>query len=355
MPINQFAKISPLVNNEGYLLEVNQDGIISNPTSPVATSKRLKNNELGIVYGKNSLVTVYNNEVIYLSSSIYNNLEELENAVSSNTDGSLDGTLCCVKKEMTFNSYPYVSYDICVIKGTSYINLTGHLVRGEHWKISNSLDNTYTSEYLSGYPYTLSRFTVKITGTAISRPKIKIKFFADQDTGVSQLIYEKIINWDTGIKASSLQLVTGKVKDFFQKDTNESGDTIYDLRDVLPTSYPNFFEDDTTNIYNLRGEYITTVSYNRTGNFLYPEDIVKIDGYDESLDMESDISFYILKDIVFQPVFEELDCVNIFKDFVGNLSFKIFGVANNGVTETNDITDTFGDLNAEVFLEYISK
>lgn len=56
MPINQFAKIYPYVNDEGYLLEMeySADGGVlklNDQGNPIPTSRKLKLNEIGILYG----------------------------------------------------------------------------------------------------------------------------------------------------------------------------------------------------------------------------------------------------------------------------------------------------------------
>jgi hypothetical protein len=167
MAINQFAKISPLVNSEGYLLSVNQDGIIISD-KPEATSRRLKNNEVGIVYSDNSLITIYDGNVIKLGNSSYTDKKNFEELVESNTDGRYDGTFGCIVRESVLNGNKYLSYDVCVIKGTKYFNVSDNLIRGDFWPITDTTSVDHTNTYIPNVPYTITRLTVRIAKDIMS-------------------------------------------------------------------------------------------------------------------------------------------------------------------------------------------
>lgn len=70
--LNQFAKISPIVDENGYLLSLNKNGEYDK------TEKRLKENEIGICIGNNSLITMHNGSPVKLGGDSIANIKNIE-------------------------------------------------------------------------------------------------------------------------------------------------------------------------------------------------------------------------------------------------------------------------------------
>ena len=127
MPINQFAKISPIVNAQGYLLEKDEKGIYS-IVSPV----RLKENEIGICIDDKSFITTFNGIGIKINGGIFeNSLEALEYA-NKNTNGDYNGQLITIK------SNPGKLY---VLVGTELYSLIDNTTRSIIVDIPNNYSN----------------------------------------------------------------------------------------------------------------------------------------------------------------------------------------------------------------------
>ena len=110
MGLNQFAKISPIVNSEGFLLEKDDDGKYTK-----VSTIRLKENETGICIDDNSLLTIFEGNPMKLRGGLFDNMEDALNHIKSNADGVLDGQLLVVKSNPR---------DIYVIIGTRLYNIT---------------------------------------------------------------------------------------------------------------------------------------------------------------------------------------------------------------------------------------
>lgn len=208
MPINQFAKISPMVNNKGYILPVNEYGIVTDTTP---TENKLKNNEIGIVYNENKLITIYNGKLINLSSSIISQ-DKFDELVANNTNGELDGQLYCILRQSSINSIMYTGYDIAIIQGTSYYNMTEGIVYNIYWNITDSYPilndgYEYNNSYISKMPYTITRLTCRLTDDLKYNDQIligKIRISVEDLSGTSNTVYEVPLTGD--IKSSKFDL-----------------------------------------------------------------------------------------------------------------------------------------------------
>lgn len=150
MNINQFAKISPIIDSDGYLYNLNQDGTI---VSDSVTNVRLKANEIGIIYKEDVLATMYNDKLIRLGVAVYDN--ESLNSLLSNNDGSLDGKLIVLTNEG--------HYYLGIISGKSVKCPEFNVVHAAVFTVTDDGKSaTYTDSYIGSLPYKILRITVKI-------------------------------------------------------------------------------------------------------------------------------------------------------------------------------------------------
>lgn len=92
MGLNQFAKISPVVNSSGYLLEKKENGEYKN------SGVLLKNNETGICIEDNSIIVMLGeNNPVKLTGGLYNDIDSAKNYISNNSDGKYNGQLIVTK------------------------------------------------------------------------------------------------------------------------------------------------------------------------------------------------------------------------------------------------------------------
>ena len=110
MAINQFAKISPVVNSNGFLLQKDSDGNYT-----IVSTVRLKENETGICIEDNSILVMFEGNPVKLRGGMFNNMSDALNYVSNNKTGEYDGQLVNIK------SNPNQLY---VIIGNQLYNLT---------------------------------------------------------------------------------------------------------------------------------------------------------------------------------------------------------------------------------------
>lgn len=158
MAINQFAKISPIINSEGYLLDLNSDGTVVEPLS-TTLNKKLKANEIGIIYKENILATMYgsgeNAKLIRLGIAVYD--EEMINNLVSSNDGNLDGKLVVIKR---INNNK-VAYDIKIIKDKEIIDPIQNIMHTGYFVVNDKV-NSYSDSYIGMIPYKLMRITLRI-------------------------------------------------------------------------------------------------------------------------------------------------------------------------------------------------
>lgn len=131
MAINQFAKITPLVNSDGELLQVNGDGSLKEPIKPYESNgntQKLKNNELGILYNKNNLVIMKNGKLEIFGDYTFTMEEFLKYVAdnNTNTDHPHDGEIISVIDKTTGTSVIYV-IDSTLPNGYRVVN--DHIVR----------------------------------------------------------------------------------------------------------------------------------------------------------------------------------------------------------------------------------
>ena len=157
MGLNQFAKISPIVNSNGFLLEKNQDGIYS------ASTVKLKDNEIGICIDDKSIVTVINGEAIKLRGGLFDNIDNALDYVKNNR-GELDGQLLTIKNNPK---------DIYVIVGTHLYNITENqsktlVINVPSNAISENIFNIIENSIMSedfGKSYLINTVDIKMTGS----------------------------------------------------------------------------------------------------------------------------------------------------------------------------------------------
>jgi len=108
--INQFAKINPIVTNDGYLLSKDTDGNFT-----IKTIVKLKENEIGICLDDKSLIMNYNNTIIKITGGLFNTLTDARAYAALNTNNSHTGEIIYVKEQ------PTVIYKLI---GTKLYNIT---------------------------------------------------------------------------------------------------------------------------------------------------------------------------------------------------------------------------------------
>ena len=127
MALNQFAKISPVVNHEGFLLEKDETGKYS-----IVSNIKLKENEIGICIEDNSTVVMINNSPVKLTGGLFENISKAY-IYAENNDGSRDGQLIVCK------SNPENLY---VVIGNKLYNLTENTTKTLVVKIpENAIDS----------------------------------------------------------------------------------------------------------------------------------------------------------------------------------------------------------------------
>lgn len=82
MNFNKFAKIIPIIDNEGYILAINKK--VDNNNEYIKTNTKLYDNEIGYCKDENSLLIMYENRLISLSGDLGNN----KNILISNMNNS---------------------------------------------------------------------------------------------------------------------------------------------------------------------------------------------------------------------------------------------------------------------------
>lgn len=140
--INQFAKISPLVDNTGHLIG----------TDGKTTTRMLKENELGIIKGENIIGTVIGGNFTRLGAAVYNN-DNFNELISGNTDGSLNGKMFAVSNSNG-------GYDIKIIHGTSAYVVTDNLLYAAYFNIKDA--TAYSDSYIGALPYKIMRVTIRV-------------------------------------------------------------------------------------------------------------------------------------------------------------------------------------------------
>ena len=185
--INQFAKISPLVDRNGRLYNVNIDGSVESLTS--SPEIFLKNNEIGIVYGENRIVTMYNGDIIDIGISIYTD-DDFAKLVESNTDGSLDGKLYVVKRTTANNINVY---DLMIINGTSAYNVSKDNLYASLFKVTDT-NNSFNNSYIGVIPYKVMRITLRIKDNIKNTDNSVFKNYLSVYSGSNKLISIKCID-----------------------------------------------------------------------------------------------------------------------------------------------------------------
>lgn len=204
MAINQFAKISPIVNDEGVLLEVNDKGIIQfdNSGNVKLSNRSLKNNEIGIVYEKNIVITMYDGKIIKLSNQTAISSEEFDSIVTSNIDGDFDGSLFCVK---TTKDDEYPKYELRIVNGTSYFVANDNIMRADFWRLQNG--ELHGNTYIGTVPYTIARITIKADADIRQSSKIfigKLNIFNKPDADTKEIIHS--IDFDGTIDVNGFNI-----------------------------------------------------------------------------------------------------------------------------------------------------
>ena len=133
MGVNQFAKISPVVNSMGELLEKNESGKYTK------TTITLKENETGICIDDNSILVMFKGKPVKLSGGLYENRESALSYVNNNNSGQYNGQLVVIKDE------PDKLY---VIIGKQLYNLTENGTKTIFIKIPESVDDNTPIKYI---------------------------------------------------------------------------------------------------------------------------------------------------------------------------------------------------------------
>ena len=110
MALNQFAKISPVVNSEGFLLEKDQSGKYS-----IKSTVQLKENEIGICIDDKSPLTMFEGYPVKLRGGVFASKTDASTYASNNTSGDFNGQLLSIKNKPD---------QLYVIVGTQIYSLT---------------------------------------------------------------------------------------------------------------------------------------------------------------------------------------------------------------------------------------
>ena len=158
MSLNQFAKISPVVNSNGFLLQKDQEGIYS-----IVSQVKLNNNETGICIEDNSIVVMFEGKPVKLTGGVFTTMSDILKYVSSNTSGDFDGQLLCLKDNPT---------QLYVIVGTQLYNLTEHTTKSvmvdipsdaHDQNIFNTIENSVMQDIYSK-KYLINSIDLRIPG-----------------------------------------------------------------------------------------------------------------------------------------------------------------------------------------------
>ena len=115
MPINQFAKISPFVNNNGILCKVDSNNFVLTDSegNPKLSDTRLKNGEIGILYNTGDLITCKRvsdpvsgediDVIMYLNSNV--DICELDLYNNIDTYIQEDSILQNVRSDLIYDNY----------------------------------------------------------------------------------------------------------------------------------------------------------------------------------------------------------------------------------------------------------
>ena len=160
MGLNQFAKISPVVNSAGYLLEQKENGTYELYKDMV----RLKNNETGICIDDNSvLVMLGENNPVKLTGGLYSDMESAQDYVNSNENGKYNGQLVVVKSNPS-NLYIIIGKQLYNLTEnttkTIVVNLSENFASNGIFKTIENLDIQSEKEYL------INTIDVKFPGTS---------------------------------------------------------------------------------------------------------------------------------------------------------------------------------------------
>lgn len=160
MAINQFAKISPIIDSNGYLYNLNQDGTVmmSDGEPVVSTTNRLKANEIGIIYKEDILATMYNGNLVRLGVTVYDD-SVIEDLLKEN-DGSLNGKLIVLKKADNV-------YYLGIINGNTVTHPIFNTTHAAYFTVDDS-KNSYSDSYIGYIPYNILRVTLKINDNILN-------------------------------------------------------------------------------------------------------------------------------------------------------------------------------------------
>lgn len=151
--LNQFAKISPVVNSNGYLLEKDENGQYT-----IVSQIRLKENEVGICIEDRSLLVMFESEPVKLTGGMFQNRTEAMAYVSTNINGDFNGQILTIGGEDPTNLY--------VIIGTQLYSLTENTTKSLLIKIPNdttsfTIENSVMQDIFSR-KYLINHIDIKI-------------------------------------------------------------------------------------------------------------------------------------------------------------------------------------------------
>lgn len=170
MPINQFAKISPIVDSSGYLLELGTTGeVILENGIPKRSTRQLKINEIGIIYKEDVLATMVlelgERRLLKLGISIYD--EDSFDEIVNNNDGSLNGKLYVIKRNVNGSTV----YDISIIHNHAAYNVTKNTTYSAYINTSDDVATDivkYNDSLVDNLPYKILRLTLSIDSNIVN-------------------------------------------------------------------------------------------------------------------------------------------------------------------------------------------
>lgn len=153
MAINQFAKISPIINREGYLYNLNSEGLVVDEND--VSNIRLKTNEIGIIYKEDALATMSNGKLIRIGGVSAYDETTIDELLDNNTNRELDGKLIVYKEGD--------QYYLLVVQGSELVLPEYHSIKSFSECVANIDDISNISDnYMKIFPIKLHRICFRL-------------------------------------------------------------------------------------------------------------------------------------------------------------------------------------------------
>lgn len=194
MAINQFAKISPIINREGYLYNLDSDGNVKNESD--ISDIRLKTNEIGIIYKEDALATMSNGKLVRIGGvSAYDetNIDEL---LINNDNNELDGKLIVYKNGD--------QYQLVIIKGKTLVLPESNTTRTLKVCLKDGFENI-GDLFINNYSFNLHKMTFIMDDDTEFQKYVQNYYEYDPDELVFIISYYPDVMTDVHIDASTFE------------------------------------------------------------------------------------------------------------------------------------------------------